>query len=347
MNMERQKKTVEFSPHTRNVFFHITTKCNLKCKHCYINTREHGNTSLDIDTITKWLGLFSPDKKFRENLDAIKSCNCIFLGGEPTLNPALAESVKSAKNLGYTSITIDTNGYMFNDALNKIIPSDISYLSISIDGHLTEINDAIRGKGSFNKIVESVKLAHEKGFAISSIFTVSQKNLHSLQFMPDFLNQLGIKRFFIQVIGLRGNALSLGDNLQVNVHDWLEIVPEVARDAAKKGIHVTYPKVYLDKNEKFQCAGIIAENFFIFPNGRVYTCPLCEDYPLHSYEIRNNQLFEMPKICERELFTLDIPEGCVMNKLLHPYNIPYDQKGNVASRIACCMLKEEIQPIKT
>ncbi len=345
--MEKKKiyKTVEFRPDTRNVFFHITTFCNLKCKHCYINPKEHGDISLDIDTIKKWLSLFSPDKKFKENIDPLKSCNCIFLGGEPTLNPALPDAVKEAKNLGYTSITIDTNGYMFNDALNKINPADINYFSISIDGHLPEINDAIRGKGSFNKIIESVKLAHEKGFAVSSIFTVSQKNLHSLRFMPDFLNSLGIKRFFIQVIGLRGSARSFGDNLQVNIKDWLEIVPDVAQNASKKNIYVTYPKVYLDKNDKFQCAGIVAENFFIFPNGRVYTCPLCEDYSLHSYEIREDKLIEMPKICERELFTLDVPEGCVMNKLLHPQNIPYDNEGRVTSRIACCMLKEEIAPI--
>jgi len=342
--MNQKIKTVEFLPNTRNVFFHITTLCNLKCRHCYINPGEHGNMSLDINTITKWLAMFSPDKKFKENFDALKSCNCIFLGGEPTLNPALAESVRQAKNLGYTSITIDTNGYMFNDILNRINPTDISYFSISIDGHVPEINDVIRGKGSFDKCMESIRLCHEKGFSVSTIFTVSQKNLNSLPFMPELLKNLGIKRFFIQVIGLRGNAINFGDNLQVNVHDWLKIVPEVALEAAKNGIYVTYPRVYLYKTEKFQCAGIVAENFFIFPNGRVYTCPLCEDYPLHSFEIKDNILVEKPKLTERELFTLDIPEGCVMNKLLHPYNIPYDSKGNVLSRIACCMLKEEISP---
>jgi len=120
--------------------------------------------------------------------------------------------------------------------------------------------------------------------------------------------------------------------------------PETAEKIAGQGIIVTYPKVFLDPEDKFECAGNVAENFFVFPNGRVYQCPICEDFPLHSHEIRQNRLVPMPRLNEKDLFNLNIPEGCVMNKLLQPQNLSYDTNGRPEHRIACCMLKEEIMP---
>ena len=121
-------------------------------------------------------------------------------------------------------------------------------------------------------------------------------------------------------------------------------MPRVAMMAARMGIHVTYPKVFLGPHEPFACAGLAASNYFVFPNGRVYRCPLCEDYPMHSLEIKSGHLHERPPVTERELFPLTIPEGCVFNRILHPGNIRYDEAGMPISRIACCMLKEEVLP---
>mgnify|MGYP003446838046 CR=1 FL=1 len=78
------------------------------------------------------------------------------------------------------------------------------------------------------------------------------------------------------------------------------------------------------------------------PNSRVYRCPLCEDYPLHSLEFKDGLLEATGKINESDLFSLEIPEGCVMNKLLQPDTIDYDEKGRPTHRISCCLLKQEI-----
>jgi len=101
----------------------------------------------------------------------------------------------------------------------------------------------------------------------------------------------------------------------------------------------------LEKEEKFECAGNIAENFFIFPNGRVYQCPLCEDYPLHSYKLENDTLIPRHGLTENKLFSLTIQEGCVMNKLLQSGNIEYLPSGKPKHQISCCLLKQEILPI--
>ena len=107
---------------------------------------------------------------------------------------------------------------------------------------------------------------------------------------------------------------------------------------------MTYPKVFLGVDESFACAGQVAENYFVFPNGRVYRCPLCEDYPLHSLRFEGERLTQSPAINETDLFQLTIPEGCVMNRLIQPGNLRYDTDGRPEYRIACCLLKEEFGP---
>jgi hypothetical protein len=161
--------------------------------------------------------------------------------------------------------------------------------------------------------------------------------------MPALLNDLGIDRFFIQVIGLRGKATQHG-KLQVSRSEWLQAIPPLAQKIAARGIIVSYPKVYLSPEDTFECAGRVAQNYFIFPNGRVYQCPLCEDLPIHSLEFKDNRLIPTAKINERDLFELNIPEGCVMNKLIQPDNISYTVGGVPEYKIGCCLLKEEVAP---
>lgn len=333
------KRTVAFSKNATNLFFHILTRCNLRCRHCYINPAQHGRETLPLATITRWLALFA---------DKSQTTNVIFLGGEPTLHPDLAQAVRSARRLSYHSVTIDTNGYLFHDILARVTPAEVDYFSFSLDGASAPTNDRIRGEGSYAACTAGIRGAAAAGFATSVIFTVSRDNLDELQQMPSLLQTLGVDRFFIQVIGLRGqSAREAGGpqdpaGPQVSRQEWRETVPAVAEQAAAVGITVTYPKVFLDPGEPFACAGRVACNYFVFPNGRVYRCPLCEDYPLHSLMIADGTLRETGGINEAALFQLDIPEGCVMNKLIQPGNLAYDDAGRPLYRVACCLLKEEL-----
>ncbi|MGL1931240.1 MAG: radical SAM protein [Desulfotalea sp.] len=331
---EQIPKTIGFKAGERNVFFHILTACNLSCSHCYINPTQHGSNTLDKDTIIQWLMLFArPDKV----------TTLILLGGEPTLHPDLPEIIKIATKMNY-AVTVDSNGYLHHNLLEKIKPEELDYLSFSLDGPTPEVNDPIRGEGVFDVCTKNIKEAVAKGFRVSLICTVSGKNIAHLPQMVDLLVELKIKRFFIQVIGLRGeSAKKEATGLQVERQDWFSMVPRVATSAAEHGIHVTWPKVFLSEGEVFSCACNVAENFFVFPNGRVYSCPLCEDHPVHGHEIVDGILQKTDGLTETSFFALNIAEGCVMNKLLQPDNISY-KDGKVENQISCCMLKQEIVP---
>jgi MoaA/NifB/PqqE/SkfB family radical SAM enzyme len=334
-------QTVAFSRNSANIFFHILTQCNLECRHCYINPREHGRERLPLKSIKTWLTAFS---------DNSQNKNLIFLGGEPTLHPNLAEAIGFAHTLDFGSITVDTNGYLFNNILEKVTPDQVDTFSFSLDGATPATNDRIRGRGSYETCVAGIRKAVSKGFNTSLIYTVSSANLNELKGMDSVLKNLGVGRFFIQIIGLRGRSAckepeTAADGIyQVDRQDWLDTVPGIAQKIAESGITVSYPRVFLNPNEQFECAGLVADNYFIFPNGRVYRCPLCEDYPVHSLEFREDQLVSTARLNESDFFQLDIPEGCVMNRLIQPDNLSYREDGTPEYKIACCLLKEEIKP---
>jgi MoaA/NifB/PqqE/SkfB family radical SAM enzyme len=293
----------------------------------------------DMDT---WMELFA---------DTEKKTNLIFLGGEPTLHPDLVHGIIKAKELGF-AVTVDSNGYLFHDFLERITPEQLDYLSFSLDGPDSAVNDPIRGEGVFEVCTGNIRMAVLRGFNVSVIYTVSNRNIDHLERMVPLLVELGVKRFFIQVIGLRGKSAGpdTGEGgegkvkpWQVSREQWLAVVPEVAKKAAEEGIHVTYPKVFLDEGERFECAGLVAENYFIFPNGRVYRCPLCEDHPIHSLRIEEGRLVTNTGLTEDNFFRLTIPEGCVMNMLLQSDNSSSNRDGHPGFRISCCLLKQEIK----
>lgn len=333
------KPTVAFARNTTNVFLHLLTACNLRCRHCYINPAQHGRNMLDAATATSWLqALITPGQP----------ANLVLLGGEPTLHPDLAVIIQAARAMGYASITVDTNGYLFHDILDQVTPHALDFFSFSLDGARAATNDAIRGEGSFEVCTRNIQQARRRGFAVSLIFTASRDNIDELHELPPLLQELQIQRFFIQVIGLRGRSAAIPldaagiTSPQVTRSLWNTRVLPVAHQVAAAGITVSYPRVFLEPWERFECAGRVAQNYFIFPNGRVYRCPLCEDHPLHSLQFSDHTLLRRAPITEADLFMLDIPEGCVMNRLIQPGNLAYAADGVPLYQIACCLLKDEI-----
>jgi MoaA/NifB/PqqE/SkfB family radical SAM enzyme len=335
-----RKRTVAFSRNAVNLFLHLLTRCNLNCRHCYINPDQHGTQTLSLETVQRWLAAFEARSS---------ETNLVLLGGEPTLHRDLARIIRLARKMRFASVTVDTNGYLFHDILARVTPADVDYFSFSLDGPAPEVNDPLRGEGTFEVCVAGLRQAVAQGFAVSLIYTVSSANIAHLERMGPLLEKLGVERFFIQVIGLRGQSACLpeesGDNApgQVSRRQWQELVLPAAARIADLGIAVTYPKVFLEPEAPFACAGRVAENYFIFPNGRVYRCPLCEDYPLHSLAYVDDRLVTTPPINENDLFALTIPEGCVMNRLIQPGNIEYGPGGKPCFQIACCLLKEELR----
>ena len=149
MSNEPVARTVDFRAGERNVFFHLLTACNLSCKHCYINPLQHGTATLPLQTVLQWLKLFARSRQ---------ETNLILLGGEPTMHPDIAAIIRAAKSMRY-AVTVDSNGFLFHDLLERVRPSELDFLSFSLDGPDPVGNDPIRGDNVFQVCTENLKKA--------------------------------------------------------------------------------------------------------------------------------------------------------------------------------------------
>jgi MoaA/NifB/PqqE/SkfB family radical SAM enzyme len=117
----------------------ITNRCTLSCQHCFIYRDNNPNDRrAEMDTPTM-LGKLAELQK-RHGIQ-----HMLWMGGEPLLRPdVLREGVAL-----FSANTVTTNG-----TLDPIDLPDCNYV-ISIDGP-PEINDAVRGKGSFKKVMNTL-----------------------------------------------------------------------------------------------------------------------------------------------------------------------------------------------
>lgn len=117
----------------------ITNKCTLKCGHCFIY--RDGNPSGrkdEMDTPTMLAALAG--LRARHGIAVM-----LWMGGEPLLRPdALREGVKI-----FPRNTITTNGTV------ELIELPGANYVVSLDGP-PEVNDAIRGKGVFDKVMKNI-----------------------------------------------------------------------------------------------------------------------------------------------------------------------------------------------
>lgn len=110
----------------------VTTQCNLRCKYCYIKSRNSSKYSFSLKDFDSAMA-FLPDIKDtieQYNLSNKDTAICFF-GGEPLLNFSFIEKV-SKKYSNYIR-TLPTNGYLLPKYENQLQKLGVSY-SISYDG---------------------------------------------------------------------------------------------------------------------------------------------------------------------------------------------------------------------
>jgi uncharacterized protein len=175
----------------------VTQQCNLECDYCYIGKREE---SMSRQVARKAVNLIFERTPPYENIDIG------FFGGEPLLKFELIESITSMI-LSHTSydatrvtLSIVTNGTVFNDAIGAFVSTRGIDLCVSADGPPT-VHDRFRrfrgGKGSAATIRANLirALAHAPGLAVNAVF--NPETLATLPESARYFFDLGVKRLFL------------------------------------------------------------------------------------------------------------------------------------------------------
>jgi uncharacterized protein len=152
------RKDIFFSSHSLNLEIHLTENCNLRCRYCYIEGNDVvKKRSISKDTIEK---IFNFAKN---NFPEANFINISLFGGEPLLfQKNLKFILEKAKEVFFNkkfSITLPTNGTIFNKTIEDFLKEKQVGFSISIDGD-QKAHDFLRpdykGQGSFAKLEKNL-----------------------------------------------------------------------------------------------------------------------------------------------------------------------------------------------
>ena len=155
-----------------SVYVELTSDCMLSCPYCY-----HG--------FRRGTGKYFPLERYKLLLEELPDGTTVDLsGGEPILHPDIHSILRLTFDKGYP-VRLITNGILLTALSNEEI-SLLDTISISLDGTTQERHDAIRGKGSFEKIEESIDRIHKLKMAKKISFSVTIYNKNQ-KYLDDFI----------------------------------------------------------------------------------------------------------------------------------------------------------------
>ncbi len=190
------------------VFWNITYKCNLKCKHCYIR----GGPDVSLFEVNTESAL-----KIAEELVDIKVPLLIFTGGEPLLR---SDFWKIAGFLAKKEMkmALSSNGTLISRSVAKRLKDlGFKYIGISLDSIKPKVHDEFRGvKGSFEKAVDGIRNAVSEGIPVGVRTTITKWNINEVDEIVDFCKDLGVKRVTFYILDTIGRGTELVKDLPSN-----------------------------------------------------------------------------------------------------------------------------------
>lgn len=189
----------------RFVQWDITTRCNLNCIHCRSGAF-YGDGKLERD-----LAYDAVISRLRELHDAgVRRIH--FLGGEPFSRRDLPAIVRHATSLGVLC-SVNTNGTLISRRVaEEIVDAGVYLITFSIDGPDAEVNDAIRGAGTFRRVVRGIRHVHDArkrlGKPVRTIcsFVLMRRNMERAHEMIDLCSRLGLQNVIFTNLRRMGGA---------------------------------------------------------------------------------------------------------------------------------------------
>lgn len=217
---------MDFIPHA--ISWNITKKCNLHCKHCYIDATKHNSIINNEDEYEL------NTNECIEIIDQISKVNnrniLILTGGEPLLREDIYDLIKHAKNKGMT-LFLGTNGCLINETnILKLKECGITGLGISLDSLDPVVHDTFRGtKNAWNGAIKATELCVKHNVAFQIQTTVTNKNIKEIPDIIRFANKIGASTFQLFFLVCTGRGQGLTDITPLQYEETLKTLFETQK----------------------------------------------------------------------------------------------------------------------
>ena len=240
--------------------FHITGRCNLRCKHCY---RTEGNVEPlsydDVIAVVDQYEILMNRYNREHNLSRKGQIN--LTGGEPFIREDIFDIINyiGRRKLPFGVLT---NGSFLDDrAIQCLKRNKVSIVQLSIDGNC-DTHDSLRAAGDYKRTFLVAKKLEAEGIKTLISFTANQKNYKELSSVAEECRKLEISKLWSDRLVPIGN----GENLcELEITE--EILPEYLRELKNaKGDRLTqalYPKTQVSMDRALQ---------FLESDSSIYCC---------------------------------------------------------------------------
>jgi 12,18-didecarboxysiroheme deacetylase len=211
------------------VVWNVTSRCNLKCTHCYASVGAGQPCANELDT-REALAVI-------DDLAAFGAPVVLFSGGEPFVRPDILTLARHAAAKGLR-VVFSTNGTLIDKALAAEIKAiGVSYAGISIDG--TEaVHDRFRAcGGAFRKAIEGIRNCREAGVKVGLRVTMTRDNAGEIPAIFDLMEQERIPRICLYhlVYSGRGADLVAHDLTAAQRRETLDLIIDRTRLLHERG----------------------------------------------------------------------------------------------------------------
>lgn len=300
------RDSLRTSPRLRWLFFEITDRCNLECRHCGSNCSAEGQ-NLTVSDIEKVLGTIGPDKPM-----------ICLTGGEPMMHPDFFDIAERIRDMGFLWGMTTNATLIDDDTALKLRDAGMSTVSVSLDGMERSHDELRQRKGAWRLALRGIKALQNAGFQPQITTVLHQGNYGELESVYKLACDMGITSWRPINVEPIGRACESGDLLLTHEQfaDLLAYIREKRFDP-DCDMEVTFGcSHYLGtENERmvrdhyFLCgAGILTAS--IRSNGDICACLDIENRPeLVQGNIRTDNFMDVWNNRFRP-FRTDRTEGC-------------------------------------
>jgi radical SAM protein with 4Fe4S-binding SPASM domain len=155
----------------------VTKRCNLNCRWCFEQPDKPSPSKQELLTLMEKL-------KTAEML--------VVTGGEPFAREDIKEILAEAAKR-FSKVHLTTNGTLLTEADVAFLASQGINATVSLDG-LKALQDKLRGQGTFEKVVKTVKRMVKAGVKVNLQMTVSKLNCKDARGVIELGEALGVQR---------------------------------------------------------------------------------------------------------------------------------------------------------
>jgi mycofactocin radical SAM maturase len=259
-----------------NVTWEITHKCNLRCVHCLSDS----GIALDNELSTREC------RELVDQLTALKVFQVNIGGGEPFVREDFLGLLTYAHDKGLVTC-VSTNGMLIDKALaGRISGLKMLYLQVSLDGSTEEVNDMIRGKGTYEKIVDAMDCLASQGVAFSINTVLTRLNFPQLEDLKKlaiaYEADLRVSRFRPSGRGKESKDWLGPDTHQLEAFaEWLE-----RHDMVRTGDSFFSLTSENRRRKGLDMCGAAKMTCCISPIGHLYPCAFLQEEPFLAGNIR-------------------------------------------------------------